>query len=248
MIFDDFIRIAETRGGCYLVLIDPDSKEREALEDFTHRICESGADGILVGGSLLLHAQYNEKLAIIKEAATLPVVLFPGSPQQLSKHADAVLYLSLISGRNPNYLINDQVLGAPLIKRMDLEPISTGYMLIESGHTTTAQFMSNTRPIPVEKPDIAMAHALAAQYLGMQMVYLEAGSGARNPVPLETIKAVAEFVEIPLAVGGGIRKPAEARRRIESGASFIITGNVLEKSGNEHLIQEFADAVHVTES
>lgn len=238
------MEIVDTRGAGYFVLIDPDAKEAEALADFTERICESDADGILVGGSLLIHAQYDEKVAIISAHSSLPVILFPGSLRQLSGHADAVLFLSLISGRNPNYLINDQVLGAPLIKRLELEPISTGYMLFESGQTTTAQFMSNTRPIPVEKPDIAMAHALAAQYLGMQMIYLEAGSGAENPVPREIIESVAGYIDIPMIVGGGIRDPETAKQRVEAGASFIVTGNVLEKSGNEHLIREFADAVH----
>jgi len=247
LVFDNLLKITQSRGAGYFVLIDPDAKSTNELTAFTESICEADADAILVGGSLLIHAEYDQKLQIIKQASTIPVVLFPGSLRQLSKHADAVLFLSLISGRNPNYLINDQVLGAPIIRRMGIEPISTGYMLMESGRTTTAQFMSNTRPIPVEKPDIAMAHALAAQYMGMKTVYLEAGSGATRAVPSELISAVSNFVDIPLIVGGGIREPAEARARVEAGASFIVTGNVLEKEGNEHLIAEFADAVHVAE-
>jgi len=239
------IDIADRRGAGYFVLIDPDAKQVNELQSFTRQICEGDADAILIGGSLLIHAQYDEKVRVIKEAASIPVILFPGSLRQLSKHADAVLYLSLISGRNPNYLISDQVLGAPLIKRMQIEPIPTGYMLMESGRTTAAQFMSNTRPIPIDKPDIAMAHALAAQYLGMRFIYLEAGSGAEYPVPPEMIQAIEEFVDIPVIVGGGIRSPAEARKRVNAGASFLVTGNVLEKSENEHLIREFADAVHV---
>lgn len=247
MVFDNLLNITQSRGAGYFVLIDPDAKSTDELTAFTESICAADADAILVGGSLLIHAEYDEKLQVIKRASTIPVVLFPGSLRQLSKHADAVLFLSLISGRNPNYLINDQVLGAPIIRRMGIEPISTGYMLMESGRTTTAQFMSNTRPIPVEKPDIAMAHALAAEYLGMKTVYLEAGSGATRAVPAEIISAVSNFVDIPLIVGGGIREPAEARRRVEAGASFIVTGNVLENEANEHLISEFADAVHVAE-
>ncbi len=247
MIFDNLLRIAEERGAGYFVLIDPDEKSANDLIRFTESISNSDVDAILVGGSLLIHAEYDEKIQVIKETSTLPVILFPGSVRQLSKYADAVLFLSLISGRNPNYLINDQVLGAPIIRRMGIEPISTGYMLMESGQTTTAQFMSNTRPIPVEKPDIAMAHALAAQYLGMKMVYLEAGSGATRAVPPAIVSAVSNFVDIPLIVGGGIRDPEEARKRVEAGASFIVTGNILEKESNEHLIAEFADAVHMAE-
>lgn len=245
MVFKNLIRVVENRGAGYLVLIDPDARPAEELTDFTRKICESEADGILVGGSLLIHAQFDEKVKVIKGAASLPVILFPGSHRQISQYADAILFLSLISGRNPDYLINDQVLGAPMIRRLGIEPISTGYMLMESGKTTTAQFMSNTRPIPVDKPDIAMAHALAAQYLGMKIVYLEAGSGANRAVPPDLIAAVADFIDIPLIVGGGIRNPDDARARVEAGASFIVTGNVLEKDGNSHLIDEFADAVHI---
>jgi len=244
-LYDQLTGLATEHGAGYFVLIDPDAKEMGQLQEFTQRICEEGADGILVGGSLLLHARYDEKVKVIKDAATIPVILFPGSLRQLSEHADAVLFLSLISGRNPNYLINDQVLGAPLIKRMQLEPIPTGYMMMESGKTTAAQFMSNTRPIPVNKPDIAMAHALAAQYLGMKAIYLEAGSGADMAVPPQVITAVADYVDIPVIVGGGIRKPEQARERVEAGASFVVTGNVLEEAENEHLIKAFADAVHL---
>lgn len=245
MFYQKLVEITERRGAGYFVLIDPDAKDLSELREFTVQICEGDADAILVGGSLLINAQYDDKIKVIKDAATIPVILFPGSLKQLSPHADAVLFLSLISGRNPNYLIGEQVAGAPMIRRMGIEPISTGYMLMESGRTTTAQFMSNTRPIPSDKPDIAMAHALAAQYLGMKMFYLEAGSGAERAVPLDIIKSTTDFVDIPAIVGGGIREPEEARKRVDNGASFIVTGNVLERSNNEHLIREFADAVHV---
>jgi len=245
LIYDDLLQIVASRGAGYFVLIDPDAKEPDELKAFTKKISSSGADAILVGGSLLIHAQYDEKIRLIKTHASIPVILFPGSLKQVSRHADALLFLSLISGRNPNYLINDQVLAAPMVRKLGLEPISTGYMLMESGRTTTAQFMSNTQPIPVDKPDIAVAHALAAQYMGMKTVYLEAGSGATHPVPTEVINGVHSYADIKIIVGGGIRKPEEARERVEAGASFIVTGNVLEKDDNEHLISEFADAVHI---
>mgnify|MGYP005840938383 CR=1 FL=1 len=245
MIYNQLLETVESRGGAYFVLIDPDAKSPEDLESFTRQISDSGADAILVGGSLLIHAQYDEKIQAIKRNASIPVILFPGSLRQLSEYADALLFLSLISGRNPNYLINDQVLAAPMVKKLGLEPISTAYMLMESGRTTTAQFMSNTQPIPVEKPDIAIAHALAAQYMGMKTVYLEAGSGAEYPVPVEVIQGVSHYADIRVIVGGGIRTPEEAQKRVRAGASFIVTGNVLEKDGNEHLMTEFADAIHI---
>ena len=162
----------------------------------------------------------------------------------LTPHADAILYISLISGRNPNYLIGEQVKAAPWIQRHGLTPIPTGYMLIEGGNRTAVEFMSGTIPIPRDKPDIAGPHALAAQYLGMQMVYLEAGSGATYPVPNEMIATVKAQISIPLIVGGGIRTPKIAAKKVAAGADFVVTGNVLEENGSFELMKEFADAVH----
>ena len=162
----------------------------------------------------------------------------------LTPHADAILYISLISGRNPNYLISEQVKAAPWIQRYALKPIPTGYMLIEGGNKTAVEFMSGTMPIPRDKPDIAGPHALAAQYLGMQMVYLEAGSGAKHSVPDGMIATVKEQISIPLIVGGGIRTPEIAAEKVEAGADFIVTGNILEKNGSFELMEAFANAVH----
>ena len=153
--------------------------------------------------------------------------------------------MSLVSGRNAEHLIGDQVVAAPLVKACGIEPIPTAYMLIESGQTTSAEYMSNTRPIPRHKPDIAAATALAAEFLGMKLVYLEAGSGAIQSVPEEMIKAVSSYVTLPLVVGGGITSPQEARAKVEAGASFIVTGNVLERDNDAQLVHRFAEAVHV---
>jgi len=207
---------------------------------------EEGVDGLLIGGSLMFTHIFDEVIRGIKAACSLPVLIFPGSTRQLSPHADAILYLSLISGRNAYYIIGDQVLAAPIIKSMNLEAISTAYMLIESGNITSAQFLSDTKPIPREKPDIAMAHALAAEYLGMRMVYLEAGSGAKLSVPEQVIAGVAKYISIPIIVGGGIRTPEEAHAKVAAGASFIVTGNVIEKNRDRGLIRAFAEAIHHT--
>jgi phosphoglycerol geranylgeranyltransferase len=242
--YDKLLELKKRRGAGYLVLIDPDKQPLEDVVSFAKNCEEGGADGFLVGGSLLFSNHFDELIQAVKGTVSIPVILFPGNGRQLSRHADAVLFMSLISGRNPQALIGEQVMAAPLIHSLGLEAIPMGYMLIESGNVTAAQFMSNTSPIPREKPEIAVAHALAAEYLGMKLVYLEAGSGAEHSVPEPMIRAVSQSVSIPLIVGGGIRNPNEAREKVKAGASFVVTGNVLEKKDNAHLIADFAKAIH----
>ncbi|HOH09333.1 MAG TPA: geranylgeranylglyceryl/heptaprenylglyceryl phosphate synthase, partial [bacterium] len=167
-VYEQLLQIREEKGAGYLVLIDPDKQSmQEAIE--LARVCsESGVDGLLLGGSLMFTHIFDDLIKGIKTASPLPLIIFPGSTRQLSPYANAILYLSLISGRNAYYIIGDQVLAAPIIKSMNLEAISTAYMLIESGNITSAQFLSDTRPIPREKPDISVAHAMAAELLGMR--------------------------------------------------------------------------------
>ena len=234
---------ASGRAG-YLVLIDPDKWELAQLADLAAAASEGGADAILIGGSLIMAANFDDMVLAIRSAANVPCIIFPGSVMQISKHADAILFLSLVSGQNPNYLIGEQIKAAPLIQHLGLEAIPTGYMLIESGRVTSAEFMSNTRPIPGDKNDIAKATALAAQYLGMKLVYLEAGSGAQYPVSLEMISAVSSYVSVPVIVGGGIRTPERAAECVAAGASFVVTGNVLENDEGRMLIRDFAAAIH----
>jgi phosphoglycerol geranylgeranyltransferase len=244
-ILDYLQQIRAKHGAGYLVLIDPDKWESKQLPAIAAAANENGADAILIGGSLLMTSSFDEIVKTIKKAADIPCIIFPGSTIQISRHADAILFLSLISGRNADYLIGVQLMAAPIIRLLGVEPIPTGYMLIESGRVTSAEFMSNSRPIPREKNDIAQATALAAEYLGMRLVYLEAGSGADLAVPPEMVKAVSSYVNIPVIVGGGIRTPEEAEKRVKAGASFIVTGNVLEKQqSHAQLIREFAEAIH----
>lgn len=237
-------KVRQERGTGYLILIDPDKMNGDGLPSFVRQATEAGADGFLVGGSLMHTAEFDDQIKVIKRNTTVPVVIFPGNLMQVSPSADAILFLVLISGRNPEYLIGNQVIAAPVIKKMGLEAISTGYMLIESGATTSVEFMSNTKPIPRAKPDIALAHALAAEMIGMQFVYLEAGSGASQSVPDEMVRLVAHRCSVPLIVGGGIRTPDEARKKAEAGASFIVTGTIMEETAHGSLIREFADAIH----
>ncbi len=243
-VYQKLLDIRSRKGSGYFVLIDPDKKSESETLTMVEKCVESNVDAILIGSSILLASRFTSTIQAIKKNFDIPVIIFPGSAVQLSEHADAVLFLSLISGRNPEFLIGTQVLGAPIIRRMGLETISTGYMLIESGKTTAAEFMSNTKPIPRDKADIAVAHAVAGEMLGMKLIYLEAGSGAINPVPDAMIESVSGYINVPVIAGGGIRTPDEARKKVEAGASFIVTGNVLEKSDNLRLISEFSDAIH----
>jgi len=234
--------LAEGRGA-YWVLLDPDDFSPLEAARISEIAQASGVDAILVGGSLLHTNIFDTFVASVKSAVTIPVILFPGDATQLSSHADAVLFLSLISGRNPVNLIGEHVKAAPVIKDMGIEPISTGYMLVESGTVTSVEFMSNTRPIPANKPSIAAAHALAAQYMGMKMIYLEAGSGAKNTVPCEMISLVKSMVDVPVIVGGGIRSAQAAIEKRLAGADIIVTGNLLQLQGGVDMMEEIAKAM-----
>ena len=246
-VIDQLLAIKKKMGAGYLVLIDPDKQDVDTAIELAKTCEKAGVDALLVGGSLLLANVFDETVKGIKENCSLPVIIFPGSTKQISKYADAILFLSLVSGRNPDSLIGSHVVAAPIIKSINLEAISTAYMFIDSGTVTSALFMSNTLPIPREKPDIAAAHALAAQYVGMQCVYLEAGSGAKYSVPNKVVAAVAQYTSMPIICGGGIRTPDEAREKVRAGASFIVTGTIIEKDSNPALIQAFADAVHTND-
>jgi len=209
------------RGASFLVLIDPDKQPPEDAGKLARQAVLAGADAVLVGGSFLYTDWLHETLETVKSSVQCPVILFPGvsgPAAQISPAADAILLLSLVSGRNAEYLIGEHVRSALWIDRCGLETIPTAYMLIESGKITSAEFLSGAKPIPRDKGEIAMIHALAAQQLGMELVYLEAGSGAKDPVPDAMIAIVRSRVNIPIIVGGGIRDPETARRKVEAGA------------------------------
>ena len=243
-IYEQLLETRASKGAGYLVLVDPDRWEMDEVEVFIKKINVSGADGIMVGSSLILGEGVQRKMRRIQETATLPVILFPGNVNQLTPYVDAVFFLSVISGRNPQFLIGDQVLAAPVVRELGIEPIATAYMLIESGRVTTAEFVSGSKPIPRDKDEIAVAHALAADYLGFKFIYLEAGSGAQYSVTPQMVKAVSSYTDVPIIVGGGIHAPAVAQELVKAGASFIVTGNVLEEAENSHLMEAFATAIH----
>lgn len=234
----------QEKGAAYLILLDPDRLPEEKLPAFLKHCENSGVDGFLIGGSLMIDGDFDSFIEKVKVSSTLPAIIFPGSVNQISSLADAILFLSVVSGRNPEHLIGKHVVAAPMIYKAGIEPISTGYVIVESGTTTTAVYMSGSLPIPRNKPEIAAATALASEYLGMKMIYLEAGSGASESVPNEMIRSVAERVSVPIIVGGGIKTPAAAREKVESGANIIVTGNFFEDENNWDLIKDFAASVH----
>lgn len=245
-ILNYLLNICNHAKAGYLVLIDPDRRSVAESVEFAQRAEEAGVDALLVGGSLLVSDGLDTTIQGIKEEISLPVIIFPGASHHLSRYADAILFLSLVSGRNSDFLIGEHAKAAPLIKCYGLEPIPTGYLLIDGGAQTSVGFMSGTTPIPRDKSSIAWIHALAAEYLGMKFIYLEAGSGAKWPVPDEMITSVRQQISIPIIVGGGISQPEVAAAKVRAGADFIVTGNVLENSGDVNLISEFVSAIHET--
>jgi phosphoglycerol geranylgeranyltransferase len=236
--------LAKKRKGqkSFAVLVDPDHVNPEKLDTLTALAVSAKVDYLLVGGSLVVSNHLDEVVKHIRRHCAIPIILFPGTPSQVSRHADALLYLSLISGRNPELLIGQHVISAPAVRQSGLEIISTGYMVIDGGAPTTVSYISNATPIPADKNEIALCTAMAGEMLGMKLIYMDAGSGARHPIREEMIACVAASLEVPLVVGGGIRDPEKAYLNVKAGADLIVVGNAIEKDGG--LIREMAAAVH----
>jgi phosphoglycerol geranylgeranyltransferase len=213
-----------------LALFDPDRVSVEEVGALTKQVCDNGVKGVLIGSSLLVSPHFEKFVCAVKDNTECPVILFPGGSHQVCPRADAIFFLSLLSGRNSEFLIGEQVKAVFLIKECDLEVIPVGYILVESGICTTVEYISNTKPIPRSKHEIAVAHALAGQYFGMKYIYLEAGSGAQQPVPSEMVKKVRENINIPLIVGGGLRDYDEIKKSFDAGADFVVLGSIIERS------------------
>lgn len=226
----------------FAVLVDPDKTNAQAAETIAKASAEAGVDFLFIGSSLLMNSSLDACLQVLKKHCSIPLILFPGNTMQISDHADAILFLSLISGRNADMLIGKQVLAAPLLKTSSLEVISTGYMLVDPGHLTSVTYMSNTLPIPHDKNDIAVSTAWAGELLGLKLLYMDAGSGARHTISRSMIEAVSKNVDMPLIVGGGIKTPEKALELCTAGADVIVVGNYIEKDPG--IISDMADAVH----
>ena len=226
----------------FAVLIDPDKVNDQTVAELIELSVSSKVDYFFVGGSLVVSNYLDQCLQLIKKSCSIPTVLFPGSPSQVSKYADALLYLSLISGRNAELLIGQHVVSAPMVKKSGLEVMSTGYMVVDGGAPTTVSYISNSSPLPSDKSEIAVCTALAGEMLGMKLIYMDAGSGAKNPISETMITKVAQSISVPLIVGGGIIDPEKAYLNCKAGADVIVVGNAIEKDSS--LIREMAAAVH----
>jgi geranylgeranylglyceryl phosphate synthase family protein len=244
MIFPYSDLLEKKRNGqkSFAVLLDPDKLDPESCLRIISMGVESKIDYFFIGGSLLTNNNLNSIVKAVKNHSDIPVVLFPGNYLQIDKDADAILLLSLISGRNADYLIGQHVTAAPLLKKSGLEILSTGYMLVDCGKQTTVSYISNTTPIPYDKPSVAACTAMAGEMLGLKLLYLDGGSGAVNPVSPKMISAVRRLTEIPLIVGGGINSSQKAADALSAGADIIVVGNGIEK--NPQLLTEVSDKVH----
>ena len=226
----------------FALLIDPDNQNKNQLKSIIEKAEKANTDFFFVGGSLLTFDSLELCLKTIKETSNIPVILFPGNEMQVNNNADGILFLSLISGRNADMLIGKQVITAPLLKRSSLEVMPTGYILIDSGKPTTVSYMSNTTPIPANKDTVAACTAMAGEMLGLKLIFLDGGSGAKNPISENMINEVSKSIDVPLIVGGGISSGKKAIANCEAGADIIVVGNAIEK--NENLIYEISDAIH----
>jgi phosphoglycerol geranylgeranyltransferase len=242
IIYKDLVNRKEKGRKSFAVLIDPDKADTATIDQLVQLSKEAGVDYFLAGGSLVISNRLDEVVQQIKTSCTIPVILFPGSPSQITKHADALLYLSLISGRNPELLIGQHVISAPSVKQSGLEIISTGYMVVDGGAPTTVSYISNASPLPSDKNEIAMCTAMAGEMLGMKVIYMDAGSGAKRAISENMIHSVAQQINIPLIIGGGITDPEKAYRNCKAGADVIVIGNAIEKDAS--LIKEMAAAIH----
>ena len=241
-IYQSLVTKKQSGKKSFTVLIDPDKVNASILDELIELATTAKVDYFFVGGSLVISNRLDEVVQHIKANCTIPVILFPGSPSQVSSYADALLYLSLISGRNPELLIGQHVISAPFVKQSGLEIMSTGYMVIDGGAPTTVSYISNASPIPSDKNEIAVCTAMAGEMLGMKLIYMDSGSGARKPVTESMIQSVASVINIPMIIGGGILEPEKAYRNCRAGADVVVVGNAIEKDAG--LIKEMAAAIH----
>jgi phosphoglycerol geranylgeranyltransferase len=225
----------------FAVLLDPDNLDERGCLDIVTRCNTHGVDYILLGGSLVTQNNQDFFIQLIKANSSIPVILFPSSSLHINSNADGILLLSLISGRNPEFLIGQHVIAAPLLKASRLDILPTGYILVDSGRQTTASYMSGTMPLPHDKPSVAACTAMAGELLGLRLIYLDGGSGALFPVSAEMIQAVREVINIPLLVGGGINTLEKAETALAAGTDILVIGNHIEK--NPDFISQISQVV-----
>ena len=231
-IYSEILQAKKANKKLLAILLDPDKVDLQNIKSLISKIKQAPATHIFIGGSLVLNNSIDQIISELKKEIQLPILLFPGNPSQISNEAHGILFLSLLSGRNPDFLIEHQVKAAPILKKTNLEIISTGYILIESGNKTAVASVSKTIPLPRHNAEIAVDTALAGEFLGNKLIYLEAGSGAKLPVPLETISLVAKNISIPLIVGGGITNFDGINEAFLAGADLVVIGTAFENNPN----------------
>jgi len=231
-----------SEGSIHITLIDPEKVTTPQASAIAQKASVSGTSAIMIGGSTFVSVKHLDAVVkAVKRAVKIPVILFPNNVTSISRYADAIWFMSLINSVDPYFLMGAQVLGAPLVKRYGLEPIPLGYIIVGEGGT--AGIVGKAVPIPYDKPELAVAHALAGQYLGMHFIYLEAGSGAKKPVPQEMIRAVRHYIDVPLIVGGGIKSKMQALAAASAGANIIVTGNVVENGQVKDKVSEIVEGI-----
>jgi phosphoglycerol geranylgeranyltransferase len=236
-----------SKGSIHFTLLDPDKVQPSQASQIATKLEALGTSAIMIGGSTVVSvSELDEVVKKVQKKVQIPVILFPNQITGISQYADAIFFMSLLNSDNPLYISGIQALGAPLIKRYNLETLPLGYIIIDSG--STAAYMGQARAIPRNKPEIAASFALAAQYLGMRFVYLEAGSGAKSPIPYEMIRYVKDVIDIPLIVGGGIKTGEVAKNIVKSGADIVVTGTVIEHMQQEQSISSIITAIQNEES
>jgi phosphoglycerol geranylgeranyltransferase len=232
----------ESEGSIHITLIDPEEVTPPQASRIVNKAKLSETSAIMIGGSTFVSsAHLDDVVKAVKRTVKIPVILFPNNVTGISRYADAIWFMSLLNSVDPYFLIGAQILGAPLVKKYAIEPIPLGYLIVGEGGT--AGVVGKAIPIPYNKPELAAAHALAGQYLGMRFIYLEAGSGAKNPVPPDMIRAVRHYVDVPMIVGGGIRSREQALAAASAGAGIIVTGNIIEESGMRRRVSEIIEGI-----
>jgi phosphoglycerol geranylgeranyltransferase len=240
-IYHSLLQKKRVRRKSFALLVDPDKVDESKTDSLVELAVHARVDYLFVGGSLVVTDHLDQVVRQIKDRCKIPIILFPGTPSQVSPSADALLYLSLISGRNPDLLIGQHVVSAAAVRKSGLEIMSTGYILIDGGAPTTVSYITHSLPVPADKNEIALCTAMAGEMLGMKLIYMDAGSGARRPVSTEMIESVASGISIPLIVGGGIQDPEKVYLNARAGADLIVVGNAIEK--DPALLAEMASAL-----
>jgi phosphoglycerol geranylgeranyltransferase len=232
----------KSEGSIHMTLVDPEKMTPAQAAQVAENSKVNGTSAMMIGGSTFVsQAHLDDVIKAIRRIVEIPIILFPNNITGISRYADAIWFMSLLNSVDPYFLIGAQILGAPLVKKYGLEPISMGYIIVGEGGT--AGVVGKAIPVPYNKPDLTAAHALAGQYLGMHFIYLEGGSGAKNPVPPEMIRMVKQLIDIPLIVGGGIRTKKQALTAASAGADIIVTGNIVESTNGKQKVSEIIEGV-----